>query len=97
MAAPVRRLVLDVLKPLKGPSIVDVAREIAGLPGIEGVNVTVREIDVETVTVSITIEGDDIDFEKVKEKLDLLGCVIHSVDQVVAGKRIVDEPEGIED
>lgn len=92
-----RRLVLDVLKPLRGPSIVDVAREIAGLEGIDGVNLTVKEIDVETLTVSITIEGSNIDFEKVKEKLDLLGCVIHSVDQVVAGRRIVDEPPGVED
>ena len=97
MGAPIRMLVLDVLKPLRGPSIVDVAREIAALEGVDGVNLTVKEIDVETLTVSITIEGPNIDFEKVKEKLDLLGCVIHSVDQVVAGRRIVDEPPGVED
>ena len=92
MVAPVRRLVLDILKPLKGLSIIDVGREIASLPGIDGVNVTVREIDVETVTLSMTIEGTDIDFNKVKEKLEELGCIIHSVDQVVAGKKIVEEP-----
>ncbi|MCE4624614.1 MAG: DUF211 domain-containing protein [Desulfurococcales archaeon] len=93
MVAPVRRLVLDILKPLKGLSIIDVGREIASLPGVDGVNVTVREIDVETVTLSMTIEGTDIDFNKVKEKLEELGCIIHSVDQVVAGKKIVEEPK----
>ena len=93
MAAPLRRLVLDILKPLKGVSIVDVGREIASLPGIDGVNVTVREIDVDTVTLSMTIEGTNIDFDLVKEKLEELGCVLHSIDQVVAGKKIVEEPD----
>ena len=92
MPAPLRRIVLDILKPLKGISIIDVGREIASLPGVDGVNVTVREIDVETVTLSMTIEGEDIDFNQVKDKLEELGCIIHSVDQVVAGRKIVEEP-----
>ena len=91
MSAPLRRVVLDVLKPIKGPSIVDVSKELAGLPGVEGVNVTVKEIDVETVTLSVTIEGRDIDFSKVEMKLEELGCVIHSIDQAVAGSKIVDD------
>ena len=91
MAAPLRRLVLDILKPIKGPSLVDVSRELASLPGIDGVNITVKEIDVETITISITIEGQDIDYERVKDKLEELGCIIHSIDQVVAGGRIVEE------
>ena len=93
MPAPLRRIVLDILKPIKGLSIIDVGREIASLPGIDGVNITVREIDVETVTLSMTIEGEDIDFSSVKDKLEELGCIIHSIDQVVAGKRLVEEPK----
>ena len=95
MSAPLRKVVLDVLKPIKGPSIIDVSRELAGLPGIDGVNITVKEIDVETVTLTITIEGSDIDFDVVEKKLEELGCIIHSVDQAVAGKKIVRE-EAIE-
>jgi hypothetical protein len=90
--APLRRLVLDILKPIKGPSIVDVAREIASLEGVAGVNITVKEIDVETITLSMTIQGDDINFEVLRKKLEELGCVIHSIDQVIAGKQIVEEP-----
>lgn len=93
MSAPLRRLVLDVLKPIKGPSIIDVGREVASIKGIEGVNITVKEIDVETITLSITIEGEDIDFSSVERKLEELGCIIHSIDQVVAGKRIIDETD----
>ena len=92
MTAPLRRIVLDILKPLKGLSIIDVGREIASLPGVEAVNVTVREIDVETVTLSMTIEGTDINFKEVEDKLEELGCIIHSIDQVVAGKKIIEEP-----
>ncbi len=93
MSAPLRRLVLDVLKPMKGPSIVDVARELASIKGVSGVNITVKEIDVETITLSITVEGDDIDFESFSERLEELGCAIHSIDQVVAGEKIVEEPD----
>ena len=92
MQAPIRRLLLDILKPIKGPSIVDVARAIASLDGVDGVNITVKEIDVDTITLSMTVEGTDIDFEVLRGKLEELGCVIHSIDQVVAGKRIVEEP-----
>ncbi len=92
MQAPIRRLLLDILKPIKGPSIVDVARAIASLEGIEGVNITVKEIDVDTITLSMTVEGSDINFDVLREKLEELGCVIHSIDQVVAGRRIVEEP-----
>ena len=93
MQAPIRRLLLDILKPIKGPSIVDVARSIASLPGIDGVNITVKEIDVDTITLSMTVEGASIDFDMLQRKLEELGCAIHSIDQVVAGKRIVEEPK----
>ncbi len=96
MSAPLRRVVLDILKPIKGPSIINVARIVGGLDGVDGVNITVKEIDVDTITLSITIEGTDINFDEVEKKLEELGCVIHSIDQVIAGKRIVEEPD-IED
>ncbi|MEM0365794.1 MAG: DUF211 domain-containing protein [Acidilobaceae archaeon] len=91
MKAPIRRIVLDVLKPVKGLSIVDISQEIATLNGVEGVNITVKEIDVDTMTLLITIEGKNIDFNDLEEKLETLGCVIHSIDQVVAGSKIVEE------
>jgi len=92
LSAPLRRLVLDVLKPIKGPTIVDVARELASIKGVSGVNITVKEIDVETITLSITAEGEDIDFDTFARRLEELGCAIHSIDQVVAGKKMVEEP-----
>ncbi len=82
-----KKLVLDVLKPLKGSSIVELAQTLSGLEGVDQVVVTVNEIDVETVTLTITIEGNSIDYEVVKETIERLGGIIHSIDQVVASSK----------
>jgi hypothetical protein len=92
-ALGLRRLVLDVLKPLKDPSIVDVALELSRVRGVEAVNITVNEVDVETLSLTIVIEGNDIDFEQVKSVLEEVGAAIHSIDQVVAGERLVEIPK----
>jgi len=84
--------VLDVLKPLREPSIVEVALELSKIPGVEGVNITVNEVDVETLSLTIVVEGTDIDFEGVKRVLESVGAAIHSIDQVVAGKKMVEMP-----
>jgi hypothetical protein len=76
-----------VLKPLKGPSIVELAQTLSGLEGVDQVVITVNEIDVETVTLTITIEGNSIDYEVVRETIERLGGIIHSIDQVVASSK----------
>ncbi len=87
-----RRLVLDVLKP-HNPSIIDVAQQLSVLEGISGVNVSIKEVDQETETVKITIKGNSIDYDLVDETIREAGAVIHSVDNVSAGKELVDELE----
>lgn len=86
----IRRIVLDVLKP-HSPSIVDLARKIAALKGVQGVNLTIEEVDQETESLCVTIEGDSVDFEKIEETIKHAGAVIHSVDSVSAGKKLVEE------
>ncbi len=87
-----RRLVLDVLKPLKEPSIVDVALELSKVKGVQGVNITVNEVDVETLSLTVVIEGEGIDFDGVRRVLEEVGAAIHSIDQVVAGEKMVEIP-----
>ena len=86
----VKRLVLDVLKP-HNPSIIDVCNKLADLKGISGVNCTLDEVDQDTESIKITMEGHSIDFEAVQSSLTELGAVIHSVDNVVSGRKLVDE------
>lgn len=85
----IKKLVLDVLKP-HTPSIVELSRRLATLHGILGVNCTIDEVDQETESLKITIEGNNIDYEKVEAMVRELGAVIHSVDSVSTGKKLVD-------
>ena len=88
--ANIKRVILDVLKP-HNPSILEVAERIANLEGISGVNVSLEEVDAETDSVKITIEGSNIDYSSVKKEISECGAVIHSIDGVSAGIRIIDE------
>lgn len=86
----IRRLVLDVLKPHK-PSVVEVSEALSHLEGVEGVNIIINEIDQQVENAKVIIAGLSISFEDIKNKLEELGATIHSIDEVAAGKRIVEE------
>lgn len=88
--ATIRRIVLDILKPHE-PSILDLASLLGDLPGIEGVNILIYEIDRDVENAKITIEGIDIPFQQVSEVIIDNGGAIHSLDEVVAGKVMVEE------
>lgn len=92
----IRRLILDVLKPHK-PSLMEVASKLSKLPGIIGVNCSLDEVDQETENIKVIIEGVDIDFESVEKVLEECSAVIHSVDNVVAGKKLVENVETLQD
>ena len=92
----VRRIVLDVLKP-HHPSIVELARRLSVLEGVSGVNCTLEEVDQETESIKITVEGNAIDFELLEQAISESGAVIHSVDSVSAGKKLVEEVETPQD
>ncbi len=92
----IKLLILDVLKP-HNPSIVEVSRTVSDLEGVSGVNCMLEEVDKETDSLKITIEGTDIDYEEVEKTLEMMGAVIHSVDCVSAGKKIVDSVETPQD
>ena len=86
----IRRLVLDVLKP-HNPSVVELSEALSHLEGVEGVNVIIYEIDQQVENAKVIVAGSSIDFESIKKKLEEMGATIHSVDEVAAGKRIVEE------
>lgn len=92
----IKRLVLDVLKP-HHPTIIEMSRRISVLNGVSGVNCTLEEVDRETESIKITIEGSAIDVESIEETISDCGGVIHSVDSVSAGKKLVEEVETPQD
>ena len=89
-------MVLDVLKP-HYPLTLEYAKALSELEDISGVNLSLYEVDQQTENVKITIEGDDLDYEKIKEVIEELGAVIHSIDEIAAGRRLVEEVETLQD
>jgi hypothetical protein len=71
--------------------VVEVSEALSHLEGVEGVNVIIYEIDQQVENAKIMIVGSSIDFEGIKKKLEEMGATIHSVDEVAAGKVIVEE------
>ncbi len=92
----IKRLVLDVLKP-HSPSIIEVSRRLSALEGIAGVNCALDEVDQETESIKITIDGSNINFENVDSVIRDCGAVVHSIDSVSSGKKLVEEVETPQD
>ena len=86
----IRRIVLDVLKP-HSPRLTDLALMITRYEQVSGLNISLKEVDQNTESITLTIEGDDLSYDSIKEILEQAGAVIHSIDQVVAGRRFVEE------
>jgi Uncharacterized protein conserved in archaea len=80
------KLVLDVLKQLKEPTIIELAYRLLELDGIKSVDIEIKEIDVETLSLTITIEGSNIDFEKVRGTLEKLNVVVHGINKIYVSK-----------
>ena len=86
----IRRLILDVSKPHK-PNVVEVSEALSHLEGVEGVNIIINEIDQQVENAKVIIVGVSISFEDIQKKLEEFGATIHSIDEVAAGKKIVEE------
>mgnify|MGYP000335992130 CR=1 FL=1 len=85
MQIGVKRLVLDVLKSHE-PNLPELATRLNHIEGVQEVNISLVEIDQNTESVKITLEGENIDFDEVSKCLIDNGAVIHSVDEVAVSK-----------
>ncbi|MFO8037408.1 MAG: DUF211 domain-containing protein [Anaerolineales bacterium] len=85
-----RRIVLDVLKPLE-PNIVDMVQKVAHLQGVDGVNITIYEVDHRVENAKITVEGNNLSFSELQALIEENGAAIHSIDEVAAGKSIIED------
>jgi hypothetical protein len=86
----IRRLALDVDKAISRPDLIAVAAAMEAVAGVQGVNITVTEIDLETVGMEVTVEGEQIDYEALTRAIEGVGAVINSIDQIVVGSRMVE-------
>ncbi len=85
-----RRLVLDVLKPLD-PSIVSLVQLLADLEGVDGVNISIYEIDRRVENAKITVEGQDLLYDEIVGVIQENGGSVHSIDEVAAGRILIED------
>lgn len=85
-----RRIVLDVLKPHE-PNIVEMAQEVAKMNGVEGVNITLYEIDHHVENAKVTVEGNGLAYQELKDLIEKNGAAIHSIDEVAAGHSLIED------
>jgi hypothetical protein len=79
--ALVKRLVLDVLKPHQ-PNAIEFSQALAKAGGNYRVCITVLEVDENTETLQVVVEGDAIDFDAVQSGISAMGGSLHSIDEV---------------
>ncbi len=77
----VKRIVLDVLKP-HHPNALEFSYSIAGVGADYRVRLTVNEVDENTETLQIVIEGAAIDFDAILAAINDMGGSLHSIDEV---------------
>ena len=94
--ADLRKVVLDILKP-HDPDISVLAKRLSDLPGVEGVNVSVYELDQKVENVKATIFGSFHDLQDIKAAIMDVGGTVHSLDEVAAGKKIISEEETLQE
>jgi len=85
----IRRLIIDILIPYH-PELIEYAQRISNLNDTDGVALQIVEHDERTKTIEMTIEGEDLSFDSIKEIVEELGGSVHSLDLVSAGSRIVE-------
>ncbi len=85
----IRRITLDVDKGFSEPTIIDIAKGIDSVTGVSAFNISINEIDMETVGMIITAEGEDIDYSSLIKAIESTGAVVHSIDELVVGDHIV--------
>ena len=76
-----KRLVLDVLKPHL-PNALDFSLAIAAIAEDYRVDVVVLEVDEKTETLKVSIEGEQLDFERITDMIKENGASLHSIDEV---------------
>lgn len=77
----VKKLILDILKPHQ-PNSLEFASALAEQDNEIQIRLTVAAVDEKTESVIIEVEGNDINFEQIAERIKELGGSVHSIDEV---------------
>lgn len=94
--APIRRLVLDVLKP-HDPEIPEFASHVSRADSVDALTASLVETDRKVQNLKLTVEGADLETDAIEEQIEMLGGSVHSVDEVSCGEFVVTERKTLQD
>jgi len=82
------RIVLDVLMPLNLAEV-ELAKKLGDIKEVEAADVDIEELEKKVQTAKITLEGPDLNIEKIIAVLETTGVSVKNVDRVSTGKRMI--------
>ncbi|MBL7118636.1 DUF211 domain-containing protein [Candidatus Bathyarchaeota archaeon] len=85
MTITVKKVIVDSLKP-RETSIRDLSTVVCEVSGVEEVNITVIEVDAQTETVKVVVQGSNINYDEICETITNHGAAIRSVDEILVQK-----------
>ncbi len=92
----IKKIVLDVLKP-HTPDVIEYSERLSELKHVTGVSIFLDEVDQETESIKVIIEGSQLNFNVIRRVVEDLSGSIHSIDAVYAGERIIEEVDTPQD
>lgn len=70
---PLKKVVPEVLKTIKGTSLDKLAEMTVRLSGVSEIPARVSEVDVETITLDVAMEGESVDSAEMREVVERAG------------------------
>lgn len=85
MSVKIKKLLLDSLKS-RELSIVELSKALGSVSGVSEVNVTVVEVDSNTETIRVTIQGPQINYDEIRQVMEKYAVSIKGVDEISVAK-----------
>ena len=89
MTVVIRKIILDVLKPREISLVnlsVDMSTALCKAGGVDEAEVIVREVDVMTETIKLTLMGPNIRYDEVTRVLKEQGMAIRGIDEITVAR-----------
>ena len=82
------KIVLDVMSPAQ-QSIVDLVEVLSTNENVTKVDITLSELEKNVEDFKVSMEGNGLKFEKIRETINDFGAVIRNVDNVISAKELI--------
>lgn len=82
------KIVLDVMSPAQ-QSIVDLVEVLSSNENVSRVDITLSELEKNVEDFKVTMEGNGLDFEKIRTTINEFGAVIRNVDNVISAEEFI--------